>query len=110
MDMSGAFASDAPLPNKYPDSILTGICPGTVSICPHKRILGLPLPLVAITLPTLSILTFSNPRSSKHFSLIKLANCASDLDGVYISRAFFNNSIAYAEEINFANYLFEFTR
>ena len=73
MDIRGALASDAPRPKRKPESILTGICPGTVSICPHKRILGLPLPLVAITLPTLSILTF---QILDHPNIFPLSSCA----------------------------------
>ena len=62
---------------------------------------GRPLPFVAITLPTLSILVFSKPSSSIDLSFIRLASDPSALDGVYSFRDLFNNSIAYAGETNF---------
>ena len=66
----------------------------------QSNILGSPFPLVAITFPTLSILTCSKPSSLTHLSFIIFASEASDFDGVYCSRAFFSSSIAYPGEIN----------
>lgn len=70
-------------------------------MCPQSIITGRPLPFVAITLPTLSILVFSKPSSFIDLSFKRLASDASALDGVYSFSDLFNNSIAYAGETNF---------
>ena len=87
--INGALASEAPLPYNESPSILTLIFPGTVSICPHKRILGKPEPFLAIKFPTSSICISSKPRSS-HLSARKSAIGFSLSEGVYNLRAFSN--------------------
>src|SRR3990170_3350706 len=80
--INGALASEAPRPYNQSPSFLTLILPGTVSICPHKRILGKPEPFEAIKLPTSSILR------SSHLSARKSANGFSPSEGVYNLSAF----------------------
>jgi hypothetical protein len=63
-------------------------------MCPQSKITGRPVPLVAITLPTLSMVAFSKPSSLIDLSFNRLAKAASDLEVVYSSKVLFNNSIA----------------